>query len=231
MKFSYDYARPAVTVDSVVFGLDLIEKKLKILLIKRDLEPFKGQWAIPGGFVQMDESLEEAAERELVEETGLKNIYMEQLYTYGDIGRDPRDRIITVAYFALVKMNNLVPIADTDASDAAWFEVTDLPELAFDHDIILDNAIQRLKGKVRYQPLGFELLPNNFTLTQLQNLYEIVLDSKLDKRNFRKKILAMDLLIDTGEIEQNVAHRAAKIYKFNKVRYQQLEKKGFNFEI
>ena len=231
MGYTYEYERPAVTVDCVVFGLDLLKKNLKILLIKRNLEPYKDKWALPGGFVQMDENLEEAAKRELAEESGLKNIYMEQLYTYGAVGRDPRDRIVTVAYFALVKMNDLILHADTDASDAAWFAIDDFPKLAFDHEEILEEAIKRLKGKVRYQPIGFEMLPPKFTLSQLQNLYEIVLETSLDKRNFRKKILSMDLLIDLEEIEKDVSHRAARLYCFHKERYEQLIKKGFNFEI
>ena len=231
MGHTYEYARPAVTVDCVVFGLDLLNKNLKILLIKRNLEPFKDKWALPGGFVAMDESLEEAAKRELKEETGLHNIYMEQLYTFGAIERDPRDRIITVAYFALVKMNNLTLQADTDASDAAWFAFDDYPSLAFDHEHILELAIYRLKSKVRYQPIGFEMLPKKFTLTQLQALYEIVLETELDKRNFRKKILSMDFLNELDEIEKDVSHRAARLYSFNKKRYEELKKKGFNFEI
>lgn len=231
MKYSYEYPRPALTVDCVVFGLDLLNKNLKILLIQRKLEPFRERWALPGGFVQIDETLEEAAGRELQEETGLAGIYLEQLAAFSAVGRDPRDRVVTVAFLALVKMNNLQLQADTDASDAAWFDFDNCPELAFDHEDILDMAIGRLREKLRRQPIGFEMLPKKFTLTQLQMLYEIVLETELDKRNFRKKILSMGFLNELDEIQKGVSHRAARLYSFNKRRYQQLEKSGFNFEI
>lgn len=231
MKYTYDYPRPCVTVDCVVFGLDLEGQDLKILLIERGGEPFKGQWALPGGFVNMDETLEQSARRELKEETGLTRLFMEQLYTFGDPGRDPRDRVITVAYYALVKLTDHEIHAATDAKDVAWFAVSDLPRLAFDHDQVVATALARLKGKVRYQPIGFELLPARFTLSQLQRLYEIVLERPLDKRNFRKKILGMGLLTETDEIQKDVAHRAARLYRFDEERYRKLTRKGFNFEI
>jgi 8-oxo-dGTP diphosphatase len=218
-----------VTVDCVIFGLD--DKDLKVLLIQRGIDPFKGKWALPGGFVRMDEALEEAARRELKEEAGVSNVFLEQLYSFGEPKRDPRGRVITVAYFALVKLSDHRVRATTDAREAAWFSVWDTPRLAFDHEHILKAALQRLKGKVRYQPIGFELLPPRFTLTQLQQLYEAVLERPLDKRNFRKKILAMELLEETGEVEQDVAHRAAQLYRFDKKRYEALEKQGFNFEL
>lgn len=229
MAYTYDYPRPAVTVDCVVFGLD--EDDLKVLLIKRDQEPFKGRWALPGGFVNMDESLEAAAARELREETGIGDFYLEQLYTFGDPGRDPRGRVISVAYYALVKLSEHRIAAATDASEAAWFSVSDPPRLAFDHDQILAMALQRLKGKVRYQPIGFELLPRRFTLSQLQRLYETILERPLDKRNFRKRILAMGLLEQTDEMQRDVAHRAARLYRFDRKRYERLTRQGFNFEV
>ncbi|NLE57022.1 MAG: NUDIX hydrolase, partial [Planctomycetes bacterium] len=185
MPHTYQYPRPSLTVDCVVFGLD--DEDLKVLLIQRDLPPFEGQWALPGGFVRMDETLEEAAERELREETGLSDVYLEQLYTFGDLDRDPRERVVTVAYYALVNLRDHRVQAATDARNAAWFAVEDCAKLAFDHVRILRMALQRLRGKVRYQPIGFELLPPKFTLRQLQHLYEKVLDRPLDKRNFRKK--------------------------------------------
>ncbi len=229
MSYTYEYPRPSVTVDCVVFGLD--EEDLKVLLVQRGLEPFKGRWALPGGFVRMEESLEDAARRELAEEAGVRPGLLEQLYTFGEPGRDPRGRVITVAYFALVKLTDHKVQAATDASEAAWFSVWDMPKLAFDHAEVVATALQRLKGKVRYQPIGFELLPPKFTLTQLQRLYETILEKELDKRNFRKKILSMDLLEELDEVEQDVSHRAARLYRFDHKKYKQLEKAGFNFEL
>lgn len=229
MSHTYEYPRPALTVDCVVFGLD--EDELEVMLIRRGLEPFAGRWALPGGFVHIDETLEEAARRELEEETGLRKVYLEQLFTFGAIDRDPRERVVTVAYYALVKLSDHKVRAATDATDAAWFSLSDLPELAFDHAQILEVALERLKSKVRYQPIGFELLPKKFTLTQLQRMYEIILDRPLDKRNFRKKILGMDLLIELDEVQKDVAHRAARLYKFDDRHYRKLVKQGFSFEI
>jgi 8-oxo-dGTP diphosphatase len=229
MPFSYEYPRPSLTVDCVVFGLD--DEDLKVLLIQRDLPPFEGQWALPGGFVRMDETLEDAAKRELREETGLTNVFLEQLYTFGEIDRDPRERVVTVAYYALANIRDHRVQAATDARRAAWFAVEDTQALAFDHPRILQVALDRLRGKVRYQPIGFELLPAKFTLRQLQHLYETILDRPLDKRNFRKKILGMGILLELDEIETDVAHRAARLYRFDKSRYDRLTKNGFNFEI
>jgi len=229
MAFTYEYPRPALTVDAVVFAFD--DQDLKVLLIQRALAPFLGKWALPGGFVHMEEALEKAVRRELQEEAGLSNVFLEQLYTFGEPNRDPRGRTVSVAYYALVKLADHRLAAATDARDAAWFGLTDLPPLAFDHERIVEAARRRLQGKVRYQPIGFELLPKKFTLSQLQHLYETVLERPLDKRNFRKKILAMGLLIDTREIQQDVSHRAARLFAFDQKKYQALEKKGFNFEI
>jgi 8-oxo-dGTP diphosphatase len=230
MPHTYEFPRPALTVDCVVFGLDE-QNLLKVMLIKRNLTPFRDEWALPGGFVRIGESLESAAMRELHEETGIEKVFLEQLYTFGDLNRDPRDRVVTVAYYALVNLAEQKIHPQTDASAAAWFPISDLPPLAFDHDRILATAIARLKGKVRYEPIGFELLPKKFTLSQLQKLYETVLNTKLDKRNFRKKILSMDLLIDLNEMQKDVAHRAAKLYRFDEQKYRKLKQRGFNFEI
>ncbi len=229
MASLYKYPRAALTVDAVVFGLD--EEDLKVLLVRRDLEPFKGRWALPGGFVRVEESLEDAVRRELQEETGISQVFLEQLYTFGAVDRDPRERVVTVAYYALVKLSDHRIKAATDACDAAWFAVSEAGDLAFDHERILAVALERLKGKVRYQPIGFELLPPQFTLSQLQRLYETILETPLDKRNFRKKILGMDFLVPLDEVQKDVAHRAARLYRFDRMKYQQLQKHGFNFEI
>lgn len=231
MPTTYTHPRPALTVDCAVFGLDLDEEDLKVVLIQRDLDPFRGEWALPGGFVHPDETLEQAALRELEEETGIGKVYLEQLFTFGDLDRDPRERVVTVAYYALVKLSDHRVRAATDAREAAWFGVNDTPRLAFDHDRILQVALDRLKGKVRYQPLGFELLPPKFALSELQKLYEIVLETPLDKRNFRKKILSMGLLQETDEIQQDVAHRAARLFRFDRQKYKELTKQGFSFEL
>ncbi|MEI6065223.1 MAG: NUDIX domain-containing protein [Pseudanabaena sp. ELA748] len=230
MSHTYKHPRPALTVDCIVFGVDA-QQELKVMLIQRDIPPFEGHWAIPGGFVHMDETLEQAALRELQEETGIHDVFLEQLYTFGDLERDPRDRTITVAYYALINLVEQEIKATTDARAANWFRISEIPKLAFDHDQILQTAIARLRGKIRYEPIGFELLPKKFTLTQLQKLYEIVLDHQLDKRNFRKKILNMDLLIDTNELETGVSHRAAKLYRFDENKYLELKQNGFNFDL
>jgi 8-oxo-dGTP diphosphatase len=229
MPHTYEYPRAALTVDCVVFGLD--DEDLKVLLIQRALPPFEGKWALPGGFVRVTETLEEAARRELEEETGLSQVFLEQLYTFGGVERDPRERVVSVAYYALVKLSDHDVHAATDARDAAWFGVHDVPTLAFDHATILQTALERLRGKVRYQPIGFELLPKKFTLSQLQHLYELVLERALDKRNFRKRVLAMDLLVETDEVQQDVAHRAARLYRFDERKYRRLARTGFNFEL
>ena len=229
MAHTYEFARPALTVDIVVFALD--DEDLQVMLIERDLPPFAGQWALPGGFVRVEETLDQAAARELREETGLSDIFLEQLFTFGDLQRDPRERVVTVAYYALVNLAGHAVQASTDARNAAWFPVTELPTLAFDHARIVETALERLRGKVRYQPLGFELLPERFTLRQLQHLYEIVLGRELDKRNFRKKVLSMGILKETNEIEKDVAHRAARLFRFDQRAYQKLARQGFHFEI
>ena len=229
MAYTYDHPRAALTVDAVVFGLD--DADLKVLLIQRGQEPFIGRWALPGGFVHVDETLDQAVRRELQEETGLTKVFLEQLYTIGGLDRDPRERVVTVAYYALVRMSDHRVQAATDASNAAWFALDDLPRLAFDHEAIIDQGLKRLQGKVRYQPIGFELLPPKFSLTHLQRMYEIILERPLDKRNFRKKVLSLDILEELDEVEQDVAHRAARLYRFDERKYRQQVKGGFNFEL
>ena len=229
MSATYAYPRPALTVDCVVFGLD--DEGLKVLCIERELPPFEGAWALPGGFVRVGEALEEAARRELQEETGLEKVYLEQLYTFGAPDRDPREHTVSVAWYALTNVRDHRVVAATDARDAQWFPLHALPELAFDHGHIVGVAHERLQGKVRYRPVGFELLPRRFTLTQLQHLYEVILERELDKRNFRKKVSSLDLLVDTGEREKNVPRRPARLYRFDKRKYRALEKQGFEFSI
>ena len=229
MAHTYAHPRAALAVDCVVFGLD--EQDLKILLIQRGQPPFPGRWALPGGVVRLDETLDAAALRELGEETGLRRIFLEQLYTFGEVARDPRERVVSVAYYALVRMSEHQVTAATDASDAAWFSVDDLPALAFDHEGMVAVAHARLRSKVRYQPIGFELLPPKFSLTRLQRLYEIILERQLDKRNFRKKVLSLGILTELDEVEQDVAHRAARLYRFDERAYRQRVKDGFLFEL
>lgn len=228
-KYTYDYPRPALTSDCVLLGFD--EGELKLLLLERSNKPFSGMWALPGGFVQIEETTEEAARRILKEKASVGKIYLEQLFTFSDVDRDPRGRIISVTYYALVKLADFQIKAGRDTNEAEWFQISKIPSLAFDHNKIVKTAIERLRGKVRYQPIGFELLPSKFTLTQLQHLYEAILGEELDKRNFRKKILGMGLLTALNEKEQNVAHKAARFYSFDKKKYKELTSKGFNFEL
>jgi 8-oxo-dGTP diphosphatase len=214
MSKKYDvtkYDRPSVAVDIIVFTIK--ENDLQVLLIKRKIWPFKGVWALPGGFVHMDESLDEAAKRELVEETGVKNVYLEQLYTFGEPHRDPRTRVIAVSYFALISSEHQKLKATTDALDVRWYSTHKLPVLAFDHRKIIDYSVQRLRWKLEYTTVGFQLLPKKFTLTQLQEVYEIIFDKKFDKRNFRKKILSLGILEATKERTPDVSHRPAMLYR------------------
>lgn len=237
--FTYEHPRPSVTVDSVIFGWGTAEG-LQVLLVRRGLEPFKDQWALPGGFVRVadggdqGEDLEAAARRELEEETGAKVSYLEQLCTFGAPGRDPRGRVISVAYMALVRAHDHQVEGRDDAAEAAWFPVVKhlagKRRLAFDHDEILEIAVARLQAKVRYAPIGFNLLNPTFSLGELQRLYEAILMRALDKRNFRRRILAMRILADAGQ-QSNVPHRAAALYRFDKRAYDRAVRDGFNFEV
>ncbi len=209
------YARPAVTVDVLLFTIR--EEKLQLALIKRGIEPFKSRWAIPGGFVRMDEELEEAARREIEEETGVRDVFLEQLYTFGEPNRDPRTRVITIVYFALVPGEHLTLRADTDASDASWFSVDELPALAFDHNEIVEVGIERLKAKIEYSNVAYGLLPARFRLSELQRVYEIILGRALDKRNFRKRVLALGLVEATDKYSSG-AHRPAQLFRWKKRR-------------
>ena len=210
----YEYPRPAVAVDMILFGFQ--HGHLTVLLIRRRNDPYKGRWALPGGFVGEDEDLYDAARRELKEETNVSNVYLEQLYTFGQPGHDPRTRVISVAYFALLSTGELaqqhVTGAD-DAGEARWWNIYQLPDLAFDHQRILDYALQRLRWKLEWTALGFLLLPDEFTLSELQRVYETVLNEQLDKRNFRRKILSAEVLEESGNVHAG-DHRPAKLYRF-----------------
>ena len=211
MPYSYKYSRPALSVDCVVFGVD--SETLKVLLIQRAQSPFQGQWALPGGFVEMNETVAEAARRELEEETGLTNVFLEQLYTFSAVERDPRERVVSVAHYALVRMSDHKAQAATDAADADWFPADDAPHLAFDHADILAYALRRLRYKLEYRAVAFQLLPETFTLTELQEAYEHILNEQLDKRNFRRKVLAAGIVEETPYVRGGV-HRPAKLYCF-----------------
>jgi 8-oxo-dGTP diphosphatase len=221
-----------VAVDAIVFGYSKTDG-VSVLLIQRKYEPFKNSWAIPGGFVLEDESLEAAVRRELLEETGVELNYLEQLYTFGEPGRDPRQRTIAVAYFGLVKASQYQQLkASTDAENAEWFSIKKIPSLAFDHKQIISVAIERLRAKIRYQPIGFELLDKKFPFSDLEKLYIALLGRDINRRNFSKKILSFGFLEETGELSKPEGKgRPSKIYRFNQKRYRELLKEGFHFEI
>ncbi len=219
----------AVSIDCVIFGFD--EGELKILLIERNEEPFKDWWALPGNLVLADESVDQSASRILHELTGLSNIYMEQYYTFGEVDRHPQGRVITVAYYALLRLSNeksLKPISSF-AKNAQWINVEQLPTLAFDHLNIFNKGLEKIKRRIKYLPIAFELLPEKFTLTQVQHVYEVILGKKLDKRNFRKKILSFGVLKELNEKQKGVSFRAATLYKFDKRKYAKLYGKEFSF--
>ncbi|WP_256009209.1 NUDIX hydrolase [Desertivirga xinjiangensis] len=217
------------SVDCVVFGFE--DGVLKILLVERNEEPFNGWWALPGFFVQHDEGIDYAAERILYELTGLRDIYMEQLYTFGDVNRHPEGRVITVAYYAMIRLsgkNELHPTSNI-VKKAFWHPIADLPKLGFDHTEIFEKSLDKIKRKISYQPIAFELLPEKFTLTQLQNVYEAILNKKLDKRNFRKKMLNYGILKELDEKQRGVSFRAAALYKFDRRKYAKLFQKELSF--
>ena len=225
-KYCYKYPHPAVTTDCVIFGFN--GKKLQVLLIKRGIEPFKGRWAFPGGFIKMHETAEEGARRELREETGLENAYIQQFHTFSDPHRDPRERVITIAFYALVKIQDVK--GGDDAVAAQWFPLDEIPALAFDHDYILRMAIQKLREEIHFHPIGFELLPEKFTIKELQTLYETILGISFDRRNFSKKILHLEILTELEETIWPTPKREAKLYKFNAEKYGELKRKGFRLE-
>lgn len=219
-----------ISVDGVVFGY--FEKNaLHILLIKRNIEPFKGKWALPGGLVHDDEDLDAAVLRELEEEAGIRPDFLEQLYTFGKVGRDPRNRVVSVVYVGLVNPSYHKLQADTDAADAKWFGIDALPELAFDHQEIFEKALVRLRSKIQYEPIGFNLLNTEFPFSDLEDLYQTIVGEPIDRRNFRKKIMGYGLLDETNKVRKEGSGRPGKLFKFNKKKYNSLAQKGFYFEI
>lgn len=237
MSFEYEYPKADNTTDAVVFGLDLSNAKLKVLLIERgrEGEPFCGSWALPGGFLNMDEDLDTCARRELKEETGLKLSFMEQLYTFGKPDRDPRGRVISVAYWGIVRPDQVTVKGADDAKQAKWFDVDDLPELAFDHADILKMGLNRLRGKLRWCPVGVWLLPKEFTMAELRLVYEVILGRPLDKGNFRRKVMGHmrpeGCLPSTGKQRKQSAGRPATIYRFDRDAYKALVREGLAFEV
>jgi len=220
--------RHLVAVDSIIFGFD--KEKLKILLIKRNFEPCRGEWSLMGGFLRNEESLDDAATRVLYRLTGLKDLYLEQLYTYGDLNRDPGARVLSTAYFALIDIEEYQEQL-SNRYNAKWWDIEKFPDLIFDHNQMVNKALRRLQRRTRNQPIGFELLPEKFTIPQLQSLYEAIHQRKMDKRNFRKKILSYDFLERLEEKDKSNSKKGAFLYKFNEKKYKELVKQGYSFEI
>lgn len=213
LKYSYKYPHPAVTTDSVVFGFD--GKKLHILLIERGIEPFKGSWALPGGFMRIDETAEEGALRELHEETGIENVYLEQFHAFSGVRRDPRERVVTIAYLALVRKADYRLIAGDDAAKANWFELDELPTLAFDHQEIISLARKHLQDVLRNRPIAFKLLDKKFSIDELRRIYEAINGVEYDRRNFAKKMLSTGLILEEGESTERFHNRTANLYSFD----------------
>ena len=226
LNYCYKYPHPAVTTDCVIFGFDGVS--IKVLLVERGIEPYKGMWAFPGGFMKMDETAEECARRELEEETGLKSASVEQFHTFTSVNRDPRERVITVAHYALVRLSEVK--GGDDAASAKWFSHDEIPSLAFDHDHILRLALKVLKERICFEPIGFELLPEVFTMTELQNLYEARLEVKFDRRNFYNKMLKLGILVEAEPRPKSAPSRIPTKYRFNAEKYAELKQKGFRLE-
>lgn len=226
LKYHYKYPHPSVTTDCVIFGFD--GTKLNVLLVERGVEPYKGRWALPGGFLKMDESAETGARRELFEETGLKTGYIRQFHTFTDPERDPRERVITIAFYALVRISEVQ--GGDDAAQAGWFPVDNVPALAFDHDLILRRASDELRKQIHFEPIGFELLPEQFTMKQLQHLYEAILGVTFDRRNFYNKMLKLGILTELDEKVPLPNRKLAYLYKFNPESYSEMKEKGFRLE-
>lgn len=230
MKDYSKLSKHLVAVDCIIFGYDIFEKEIKLLLAKRIFDPAKGKWSLAGGFVEENESLDNAACRILKKLTGLESVYMKQSFTYGEIARDPGDRVISVAYFALIAIRDInKKLAEQNA--VHWRSISTLPDLIFDHPEMVKRALIDLQNQVKVKPVGFELLPVKFTLVQLQDLYEAIYQRKVDKRNFRKKILSMGILEKLEEKEKETSKKGAYYYRFNKTRYEKLKQNGFYFNL
>lgn len=229
MSLQENLFKSAFSVDNVIFGYS--NDKLKVLLIKRADNPFQGQWALPGDLVKTEEDLDDAPLRILKQLTGLDNVYLEQVHTFGKIDRHPKGRVITVAYYSLISMLKVNPVASSFAAEVQWHDVWQINSLAFDHFDIMQACLSQLQRSLKVYPIGFELLDDRFTLSQLQGLYETVMNRQLDKRNFRKKILATHLLKDEQRLQEKVPHRPAKLYKFDKEKYELFKAQGFSFDV
>jgi len=230
MNFYANYPKLLIAVDAIIFGFNENELDLKLLLLKRNFQPEKGNWSLMGGFVSPEESLDDSAQRIVSQLTGLDHVYMEQLFAFGDIDRDAGGRIISVAYFSLLKINDH-DSALVKKHGASWFSVNELPDLIFDHQEMVEKALRKLRIRARTQPIGFELLPKKFTIPQLQRLYEAIYQIPFDKRNFRRKLLAMGLLKKLNEKEKETSKKGAFYYRFNRPKYEELIEKGFNFDL
>ncbi|MFT6335707.1 MAG: 8-oxo-dGTP diphosphatase [Saprospiraceae bacterium] len=221
--------KAAISVDCVIFGYDKYD--LKVLVLKSDMPIFKGQYSLLGDLLRHDENTDQSAKRVLQKHTGLTDLFMEQVSTFSDVERHPLGRVVTIAYYSLVQLNENLMNLSTHNADLKWKKVSDIEELAFDHKLIFDKCLKQLRYGLKEKPIGFNLLPEKFTLKQLQNLYEKVLDLEIDKRNFRRKLKSIDLLVDVNENQTDVNHRPAKLYSFDKRKYDTKKKKGFNFEL
>jgi len=230
MNYYSTYDSLLVAVDSIIFGFNEEDRELKLLILKRNFEPAKGEWSLMGGFTKKEESLDNAARRIVLQLTGLEDVYMEQLYAFGDPDRDPGGRIISVAYFSLIRINEYDK-ERVKNNGAFWVSLSDLPELIFDHSEMVKKALRKLRIRARTQPIGFELLSEKFTIPQLQGLYEAIYQQPFDKRNFRRKILSMGFLEKLDEKEKGSSKKGAFYYRFNQQKYEELLQKGFNFEI
>ena len=229
MPLQQELYKSAFSVDNIIFGFD--GDTLKVLLIKRREDPYGGQWALPGDIVNPTEDLETAAKRVLLQLTGLRNVYLEQVHTFGKVDRHPRGRVITIAYYSLINIAKVDIAPASFAEKVEWKEVRSIETLAFDHLEIMETCLARLQQDLKLRPIGFELLPEKFTLTALQRLYEVVLEQDLDKRNFRKKILNMNILHTLHELQSGVSHRPAKLYSFDPIKYEDAKRNGVIFEI